>query len=188
MGRRPKNAPKDVPLGPPKKLTQKQFELLAHILSKSWEVLQGHELMQRDRPVVWSPKAFLRRSATKSEAATLSVRVTALEGHGLISKSGRYVRATDDGKKLLRAYLREHEQANKDFKAVKLTLELEESAERHAAICLTIETACRYGRGHVLVDGKGVLPALLEDEMGRYRHIVKQIEESYPGTIKDSSK
>ena len=188
MGRRPKNAPKDVPLGPPKKLTQKQFELLAHILIKSWGAPQEHKLTQKDRPVVWSGKAFLERSATKAEAATLSRRLTTLEHHGLVDKSGRYVRVTDDGKKLLRVHLREHQQPNDDFEPINFVLDFNESAERLAAIELTIKTARRYGRDSLLVNGKGVLPDLFEDEMIRLQHIAEHITELYSAKLESIDK
>ena len=96
MGRRPKSAPKGAPLAN-FGLTQRQFELLA------WVYVSGYRT-SADSHITWSPKAFLKRSPTKTEAAVLSRRVKGLEERGLLTRQGRELAITDAGKVELAIY------------------------------------------------------------------------------------
>lgn len=99
MGRRPKNAPKGAPLGKTG-LTEKQFELLA------WIYVAGYR-SAADSHMTWSPKAFLKRSPTKTEAAVLSRRAKGLVDRGLLMHRGRELSITDAGKIELAVYAAE---------------------------------------------------------------------------------
>ena len=96
MGRRPKGLPKDISLGI-NRLTEKQGDLLA------WVYHAGYIDASRSE-VVWSAKAYLGRSPTQSEAATLTKRMQTLELHELVRRSERLVMLTEEGRWLLYAY------------------------------------------------------------------------------------
>lgn len=79
------------------KLTEKQFDLLV------WVYVAGYRTAA-DIHITWSPKAFLKRSPTKAEAATLSKRMKTLVERGLLTHHKRELSITDTGKLLLASY------------------------------------------------------------------------------------
>jgi hypothetical protein len=85
-----------MPLGKPS-VTEKQFELLA------WVYVAGYR-SAADSHITWSPKALLKRSPTKTEAAVLSRRVKGLVDRGLLIRHGRELAITDTGKAELAIY------------------------------------------------------------------------------------
>lgn len=99
------------------KLTDKQAELLAWVY---WEGIGGTTL--------WSAKAYLGRSPTKSEAATLSKRVASLVEQGALLRNGRYIKLTQEGWVLLYNYASGN-QDNPAFKALPIAMELERIGE-----------------------------------------------------------
>lgn len=92
MGRPRKGTPKDIPPDL-SELTDKQADLLAWIYEAD-----------ESRKITWSAKAYLGRSPTRSEAATLSGRIKSLVGHGALARTGRAVELTPNGRMLLYAY------------------------------------------------------------------------------------
>jgi hypothetical protein len=158
-------------LGSGHRLTPAQMDLMIYILLSSYENLEG------ERPIIWSPKAYLRRSPTKTEAATLSRRVSALVDRSLIKRSGREVSVTDSGRELIRAYTvkRRHD---KHLLKVRLVLELNETGRNLEALELTRDVASRHER-HDLVrrNGKGPLYNLLNAEMSRRDNLIQQLKE-----------
>lgn len=152
---------------PPDRLTSKQFDLLVHILFKSYEK-QGNE-----HPVTWSPKAFLGRSPTKVEAAALSRRLSTLVDHGLLGKAGRLVITTPTAKTLIRAHISKHD--NRElFHNVLLLLELSEIFEHQKAVKTTMHLAQEWGRAELLT--KEGLPSLYLDVLGRLDALIKRLQ------------
>lgn len=165
----------DLPRGTPgtgHRITSAQMDLMIYILLSSYENLEG------ERPVVWSPKAYLKRSPTKSEAAALSRRVSTLAYHGLIKRSEREVSITDYGKALIRAYTVERNY-DKNLSSVKLVLELNETWKSIEALRVVSDAARRHGR-HDLVrrDGRGPLHDLFFAEMDRKDSLIQQLKDN----------
>jgi hypothetical protein len=121
MGRPPKGIPKGIPSAL-EKLTDRQAEILVWVFQ-----------LGLGEPVLWSPKAYLGRSPTQSEAATLSSRVKSLVEQGALSRVGRDIGLTSNGRALLYAYTMK----NRDkpgLQAVSLRLEAERIKEDLAAV------------------------------------------------------
>lgn len=97
MGRRPKDMSKSAPLDRYTPLSKNQFHLLA------WVYIRGYRTAA-DSYITWSPKAFLGRSPTKTEAATLSRRAKGLVERGLLTRHGRELFVSDMGKQELAYY------------------------------------------------------------------------------------
>lgn len=138
MGRRPKGAPKDIPLGP-NQLTEKQAHLLA------WVYLEGYKELDRSE-ITWSPKAYLRKSPTKSEAATLSKRVNTLIEHGLLHRHGRTIEITSGGKNLLYIYALEKPDAARS-KRLSIRLGLDETVQDLGAYSKVFLALTKYRGG-----------------------------------------
>lgn len=129
MGRPPK-ALKGIPPSI-ETLTDKQADLLAWIY---WEEIGGATL--------WSTKAYLGRSPTKSEAATLSKRVASLVEQGVLFRNGRYIKLTQEGWVLLYNYASGN-QDNPAFKALPIAMELERISEELDSFSDITTTAIR---------------------------------------------
>lgn len=158
-------------LGAGHRLTSAQMDLMIYILLSSYDNSEG------ERPLIWSPKAYLGRSPTKTEAPTLSRRVSALVDHGLIKRSGREVSVTVSGRDLIRAYTvkRRHD---KNLLKVRLVLELNEIWKNLEALKLAKDVARRHERRDLVRrDGRGPLHDLLYAEMSRKNNLIQQLEE-----------
>jgi hypothetical protein len=101
------------------RLTPKQFDLLA------WVYRKGYKGIGQRSPIVWSPKTYMGRSLSRSEAATLSKRVKTLVEHGLLTMHGRELNITDDGINRLRIYALEHPN-KKGVSALLIRLDLDD--------------------------------------------------------------
>lgn len=99
------------------KLTDKQAELLAWIY---WKGL--------GEPVLWSAKSYLNRSPTRSEAATLSKRITSLVRQNALERNVRYVKLTQGGWVLLYNYASDN-QGDSALAALRIAMELERNNE-----------------------------------------------------------
>lgn len=121
MGRPPKGIPKGIPLAL-EKLTDRQADILVWVFQ-----------LGKGEAVLWSAKAYLGRSPTQSEAATLSSRVKNLVEQGVLSRVGRDIELTPNGRALLYTYTMK----NRDkpgLEAVSLLLEAHRIKEDLAAV------------------------------------------------------
>lgn len=110
--------PEGLPTGI-KRLTPKQFHLLA------WVYRKGYHDVGQHSPTVWSPKTYMGRSLGRSEAATLSKRLRTLLERGLLTLQGRELKITDSGIDQLRIYAFEHPHG-KGVGALQVRLELDD--------------------------------------------------------------
>lgn len=78
-------------------LTENQFVLLGHVF------LMG-EKNGDTVPFVWSPKNFMGRPLTRTEASTVSTRLKTLIQRGFIKRYGRELSITDQGEHALRVH------------------------------------------------------------------------------------
>lgn len=113
------------------KLTDKQAELLAWIYRAG---LGG--------PALWSAKTYLGRSPTRSEAATLSKRVTGLVEQGALERYGRYLKLTQEGWVLLYNYAT-GDQDSPALKVLAIAMELERIADDLDSFADIVTTAIR---------------------------------------------
>lgn len=153
------------------RITSAQMDLMIYILLSSYDSSEG------ERPFVWSPKAYLGRSPTKTEAATLSRRMATLTQHGLIKKSGREASVTDYGKALIRIHTVKLDYDEALLK-VRLVLDLNESLKNLEALKLVKDVARRHKR-HDLIhrDTKGPLNELFYAELDYKNNLVQQLKE-----------
>lgn len=110
MARPRKGTPKGIPPDL-SELTDKQADLMAWV----YEASGGEK-------VVWSAKAYLGRSPTRSEAATLSGRLKSLVGHGVLSRTGRDIEVTSVGRMFLYTYVMKNRST---WRMEKLSIRLE---------------------------------------------------------------
>lgn len=156
MARLPKTAPKSKSTRfRLSELTEKQGRLLA------WVYWTG-----QGKSVVWSAKAYLERSPTKSEAATLSKRVKSLVDYDVLSRSGRDVTLTPVGRKLLYEWA-----ANKHdlpiFEGITLLLEINELMDEFDAVFNILVAGIRHleDEDEANALSRAVIP--LRDAIGR---------------------
>lgn len=154
------------------RLTSAQMNLMIYTLLGSYENSEG------ERPFVWSPKAYLERSPTKSEAAILSRRLAVLVDHGLLEKTGREISVTDEGRALIHAYAGENKY-DRNLLKVRLVLELNETWKNLEALKVARDIARkRAKRDLVRHDGRGPLHDLINDELKRQDDLVQQIRDN----------
>ncbi len=160
----------------PERLTPKQVDLLAHLMIRSYSSPGSGGTKggppDNQQPITWSPKAYLGRSPTKSESASLSRRLSTLVERGLVSQRGRRVIPTEYGKSLLQEYVLNNEPQG-GFHTLRLFLDLDESNENMKAITKAMNLAKERGRTELL---NGGLQELYFDELKRAGDIIKQLQ------------
>lgn len=148
MGRPPKNAPKDAPLVLDQ-LTEKQADLLGWVYDKG-------EKNEWVSTITWSAKAYLDRSPSNSEAATLSKRVNTLVDYGLLKRQERVLELTETGTAELYRYAQKNSKSLR-FRILALRLEVEKTAQE-VRVLSTL---------NLLVRRHQLRKALTEDEVNR---------------------
>jgi hypothetical protein len=93
--------------------------------------------------VIWSTKAYLGRSPTKSEAVTLSKRVKNLVDSRVLSRSGRDIKLTPIGRRLLYEWTI-GKQDIPLFEGITLLLELNELMDEATAVFNVLFAGCRH--------------------------------------------
>ncbi len=168
MGRPPK-ALKGIPPSL-EKLTDNQADLLAWVY---WTGLGD--------TITWSAKAYLNRAATKSEAATLSKRVRGLVDQGVLDRSGRDVKLTQEGWVLLYNYALRN-QHNFRMRALPVAMELERSGQDLDSFSNILTTATRCLDMGVITQPefaalRSALEPLKRGIMGRQRSLRQALAE-----------
>lgn len=180
MGRRPKDAPRDVPLAITR-LTLKQYLLMFEILVRTYvHPGDGKLRLWQEYPILWSPKALRGRTLTKNEAAATSRRLSSLVAHGLVEKRGRLVKITHYGKVMMRAYALEHENDSEGgyiLRLGRMIIDRHEAANNLQAIQKVMDIARTRGRSNLLTAGRGVLPDLFEGEINKLNKLSREIDD-----------
>jgi len=159
-----------------RRLTSAQMNLMIYTL------LGNYDNSERERPFIWSPKAYLGRSPNKTEAAILSRRLAVLVDHGLLDKSGREISVTDDGRDLIHTYAEEHKR-DKNLLKVRLVLELNETWKNLEALKVARDVARkRAKRDLVRRDERGPLDNLFYDELKRRDDLMQQLKDKAEST------
>ena len=154
------------------RLTSAQMNLMIYILLGNYDNSEG------EHPFIWSPKAYLGRSPSKIEAATLSRRLAVLVSHNLLEKSGREVSVTDDGRALIHAYAEENK-CDVSLVKVGLVLELNETWRNLEALKIARDAARKRARRDLVRrDKRGPLDKLFYDELKHRDDLIKQLREN----------
>lgn len=148
-------------------LTQKQFDLLA------WVYLKGYREVGHSQ-VTWSPRAYMGRSLGRSEAATLSKRVSTLVDQGSLNRWGKDLKLTDLGKRRLKAYVQQN-LGSPQTDILSARLELDEEIVTLEAYGQVLKALRRYREKGELTQEEGdhAEAALLPV----HRAVLKQISE-----------
>lgn len=160
------NRPKGAPFATTR-LTPKQFDLL------TWVYLAGYRDVGNSQ-ITWSPQAYIGRSPSRSESATLSKRVSTLVDHELLSRWGRDLKLTNEGTRLLRLYVLENpdEPGNR---ILSIRLNLDEDIQTLGAYS-KVQKALRDYQTDMKLSQEEANKAI-EGILPLYRALIKRIED-----------
>jgi hypothetical protein len=169
----------------PERLTVQQYELLAALYYESHKFeehengdaeqklldrileerfpgrkrVEGVYISVRDtHPVLWSPKALLGRSPTKTESANFSRSLKKLLERHLVIRKDRFVTVTEAGREALSSY----EAKNFDSDThITFLLRQDEMQDTFMLVGRVAALAKKYGVTDLITDKPGTLPDLI---------------------------